>query len=233
MTANATPITLRASMAPLWLQCPRQAEHRMRQKRSTSRVGEPVARVLGSRVHHKITGDRFEAPDSIMFDRLTPSARELDRQVDATAALTERALRDYRVVEKELPLEVDVKLGDVLVSVRARVDLVAEHPDGGRIYLDVKTGHYGHREALVQMSLAAWLGFQYEDDVREVILILAPRGRKEWETLRRPAKELAGEAMGFIKHVSRAVEHPLARPGDHCKRCDNRACIFNHRYDTR
>ena len=203
----------------------------MRQERSPIRVGVPVAVVLGNRVHALITGDKTEPPERIHFDRLTRTENELDRQVVAVAKMLREALWGMEIVAREHPLEVNIrKPNGVTVHCRGKVDIAAKE-SGELVYVDLKTGHLGHRAALAQMSLYAWMGLQLGEMVERVKLAICPRGGDDWHTLERKADAIAGEAAKIIDQVALSVDGALPNPGLHCDRCRNFECIFNPKFD--
>ena len=221
---------LNASAAPQWLQCARRADF---DQRDTFREpeGQPVHLVLGNLVHQQITGVGDDMPRLIRYDRLTPSERELHRQVADMVTMVRRVLaQGYTVLDTERRFELEVVIGEVLVVVVGKPDLIAQRGDGRRVFLDLKTGALTPRGALAQMAIYAWAGIESGHDLAEVTIIHCPRGGRDWEPITRPAKELAAEAMPIIRHVARSAEVPLPGPGIHCEKCRNFSCLFNPRY---
>lgn len=243
-TTNAQPtVRLRASLAPLWLECSAHAAQRaMATFEPDPNAPIEVATEFGNQVHAVVTGHKSVAPARILYDEHTPTERVMGWQVkDAVEAANEAlAGLDGRVVRREAPLSARVSALGVDVLVTATLDLVVElndPPDTVDLF-DLKTGRMDQRSAFAQMAICAFLAEASDWNVRDVVLLHVPRARTEVggyqqssQLLRRPAKPLVDDARAIVRLVALAAQGPIASPGLHCHRCEVVDCIYHPEKD--
>ena len=232
------PVRIRASEAHTWLTCGRRAIHRQLHRRLPSRA-TPVAAALGRIVHERLTGEPSEAPEIIQYDGITRTARELESHAESVTRRVGEWMKELdspRVIYTEQPVSADYDFKDVLIQLRGRVDLVLESVEhGGLHYVDVKSGRWDQRDALIQLGIYVLAGTVEGHEVTQASVIHAPRGGNDWTAITRRAGDLAKEALQqirYIAEISRAPGGTLAVPGAHCDRCPNTGCFFHKERDN-
>lgn len=148
------------SKAWLWGECMARARLEMEAEADRRDDDETdVAQWVGDRVHHEITGHAFRAPKRILYDSVTRTEREADRQVEimvdkAWALLKEHGLE---IVEREVYMSIVANKGEHRYILEGTTDMVVQDADGRRFLLDLKTGARKPVNVWLQVGLYFWM----------------------------------------------------------------------------
>ena len=123
----------------------------------------------------------------------------------------------------------------MLIQLRGRADLVLEDAGDDEWFVDVKSGRWDPRDALIQLGIYVLAGRAEGRSVSGATAIHAPRGADNWQAGTRLAGDLAAEATRHIRYIAEIARTPggvLAVPGQHCERCENVDCFFHKERDN-
>ena len=228
---------LRASQASNWIRCPARGTYEMLNPRRGSDGKVSAAQAFGNRVHTAITGHTTDPPKTVMYDRVTATQRDLDRQSETAISRVREWLSEkgYRIEQTEVPLSSLASIAGVGVNVRGTVDILAKDGDGDRHLIDIKTGPIRpRREHMVQMAIYAWLGRQQGLEPKFLTVLAVARAAPQTRDFGKVAgyrwevEDLCGTVPGLLRQFVTGTFSPAAIPHDAvCAHCMNVGCVYN------
>ena len=218
---------MRISDIDRWVNCEVEALHGTRERGSLT-----AALVVGLKAHAMLAGESgyqisAQHEGLVAWDDVTPTSFSASRQAMAISEAARLTLSEQGWVIRDLEGVVE---GPEPNGDRGRYDIIASHASFGLAVVDLKTG---------QGIGAAWLQVGgYLEEARNQGLALdcggvlhVPRlklGRDVGATLDvRPEKPLRSAWIAWRQRrevVVGAGSLPLARPGQHCRRCSLTDC---------
>jgi len=150
------------SKAWLWGECMARARLEMEDEAEagdSDNSESTVAEWVGNRVHAEITGHIFRTPKRILYDSVTRTEREADRQVEAMVDLAWKLLKEHRleIVEREVYMSIVANKGGHRYVLEGTTDMVVRDKDGHRFLLDLKTGARKPVNVWLQVGLYFWM----------------------------------------------------------------------------
>ena len=207
------------------LECPRKAHE---SESVNDMQAFPIGMHVGNLVHAYITGHKYEKPDKLLMDKVTPTMRDAEIQANAMIEAALGFLDDYDSIDQELHVSRELYLGGEQWRVEGSIDLVLEK-DGKRYICDLKTGY--RRPRGVWPQLAAYAFALGENGAVRGAVLWVPRQRyrlsdtePEWED--RDYNELWRAGMELaIAAVRATTYHMTATPSQiACASCTVEDC---------
>lgn len=241
--SSTVEVSMRASRAPVWLQCPRRAKAEERvEEPTTARLAKPVALEFGDRLHEAITGHIITRPArSIAFDSHTRTKAEMERQLRRGQVAVKKLLEDEgQVIEqsevyREDTFFVNLPEGRTAhVRVTGHIDLVTRDVRtgaDGRILLDLKTSRKRPWISWPQMAVYAALWKLRADGSElpfQVGVLWCPRDFcLDAMLMTQPGEEMAMEGRAIIHARAMAAINAHARPSrEGCSVCKVEDCAL-------
>ncbi len=182
---------------------------------------QSVATVVGSMAHHQLTGQPFDRPARVTYDRVTASWHQAEQQATQIARTAKVALEagGWQIVATETEVAADGDTG--------HVDLECDHPDHGAALIDLKTGQHLMGAWL---QVGGYLAIHPDQTIRWGGVLTVPRRSLCRETqaqveFRNAA--LLKKAWGrWSQRLDAILEGApaLLSPGRHCGNCPLKHC---------
>ena len=239
MTDAPTQYTLHASGLTRWTDCPAREIDRIinADKWVEDNEGLPVRARFGTIVH-ALVADTEIPPEArpIVYDEITPNAKELDFQAKTCANALKQHLQQYDVMEKDYRINMKITFnnGQYIINLTGELDLILRHKETGKYAIaDIKTGKRNNHANWIQIAAYCWLveRSEYKHEIDHAIKIWTPRnkitmGKTFVEEQVKSAKDLTPILMKQINMIHKGFTSEFTSPGRHCDTCKKEDCVF-------